>query len=584
MRSRPVADHGSPFRRLIHEYRGTVACVFVFSAVVNLLMLAGPLYMLQVYDRVLVSRSVPTLVALSVFLLGAYAFQGVLDLIRARIIVRSAMLVDARLAEDVHRAVVRIGADPSGSRDAAQPVRDLDQIRGFMSGSGPAAIMDLPWMPVFMAICFLIHSVLGWVALSGGLMLLGVTLLTERASRRLSGETMQSATTRLGLSEATRRNAETVTALGMEQALSERWAAANERFTEAVRSAADVVTGFGVLSKILRLLLQSALLGVGAYLVIGGELLPGAMIAASVMMGRALAPIETVIANWRGLIGARQSARRLSVVLEEAANAGPGLSLPPPLARLDVENLSVALPSTGRLLLKNIRFMLRSGEILGVIGSNGAGKTTLARALVGIWPPAGGYVRLDGATLDQWPGTDRGRHMGYVPQGADLFDGTIAENISRMETRPDDAAILKAAKAAGIHDMILRLPEGYETRIGRGGLLLSAGQRQRIALARALYRDPFLIVLDEPNANLDQEGETALDRALRQARERGAIVVVIAHRPSALALCDKLLVLADGSQKAFGPREDILRKVVPQADQAGKAGRLRVVPAARMTP
>jgi ATP-binding cassette subfamily C protein len=361
--------------------------------------------------------------------------------------------------------------------------------------------------------------------------------------------------------EATRRNAETIAAMGMAPALAGRWAAANGRYAATVEKASDVIGSHGVLTKIVRLLLQSALLGVGAWLVVRGELLPGAMIAASVMMGRALAPLETAIANWRGFVGARDSIGRLSEVLARTDVADAATTLPPPSRGLAVEHLTVPPPGSLRPAVADIHFDLSAGEALGVIGPSGAGKTCLARALVGVWPASEGNVRLDGAALDQWGRDALGRHVGYVAQAVELFDGTVAENIARMEVPRDDAAVVRAARAAGAHDMILRLSGGYDTPIGEGGAVLSAGQRQRIALARALYGDPFLLVLDEPNANLDSEGEASLDRALRAAKQRGAVAIVVAHRPSALAACDKLLVLADGMQKAFGPRDAILRKV-----------------------
>ena len=543
------------------ECRGAFWSVALFSGAVNLLMLAGPLYMLQVYDRVLVSGSVPTLVALSVFLVGAYAFQGILDLIRSRIVVRSAALLDRRLDTVVHDAVARLAVRGSRAGEAGQPVRDLDQIRSFLTGSGPIAIVDLPWMPVFLAVCFLIHPVLGFVALGGGIVLFGLTLLTERASRPLAKHVARDGSLRSAMVEATRRNAETIAAMGMAPALAGRWAAANGRYVATVEKASDVITSHGVLTKIVRLLLQSALLGVGAYLVILGELLPGAMIAASVMMGRALAPLETAIANWRGFAGARDSIGRLSDVLGRTDVAAAATTLPPPSKGLAVEHLTVPVPGSLRPVVANIHFDLAAGEALGIIGPSGAGKTCLARALVGVWPASHGSVRLDGAALDQWGRDALGRHVGYVAQAVELFDGTVAENIARMELPPDDAAVIRAAKAAGAHEMILRLSDGYDTPIGEGGAVLSAGQRQRIALARALYGDPFLLVLDEPNANLDNDGEASLDRALRAAKERGAVAIVIAHRPSALAACDKVLVLAEGMQKAFGPRDAILRKV-----------------------
>ena len=556
--------------------------VGLFSGVVNLLMLAGPLYMLQIYDRVLASRSVPTLIALSVFLVGAYAFQGVLDVIRSRIVVRTATLLDRHLDTTVHAAVVRLGIASRQAGDAAQPVRDLDQIRAFLTGAGPIAVVDLPWVPVFLFICFLIHPWLGAASLVGALVLFTLTLLTERASRTPARALAQEGSTRAAMIEADRRNSESVVAMGMGGVLADRWTKVNDRYLTAVSGSSDVVGSFGSMSKVLRLLLQSVILGIGAYLVIRNELTAGGMIAASIMMGRALAPIETAIANWRAFIAARQSIRRLSEVLARLRTRDTTTELPKPTRSLDVEGVTVAAPGSEALIVRDVRFRLAAGEALGIIGPSGAGKTSFVRTLIGVWPSVRGLVRLDGAALNQWDREELGRHIGFVSQQVDLFDGTVSENIARMAIEPDSEAVLHAAQAAGAHEMILRLPQGYDTRIGESGTVLSAGQRQRVALARALYGDPFLVVLDEPHSNLDNDGEAALTQALQQAKARKAIVVLIAHRPSALVACDKVLFLANGIQQAFGPRDEVLQKVLtrppaPAAAPAPAASSLKVV-------
>jgi PrtD family type I secretion system ABC transporter len=548
----------------LRDCRRASAGVIVFSGLVNLLMLAGPLYMLQIYDRVLSSRSVPTLVALSVFLIGAYAFQGALDLIRTRVVVRAAALVDERLAAAVHGAVIRLALRSRHSGESPQPVRDLDQIRAFLTGAGPVAIVDLPWIPVFLAICFLIHPWLGLAATAGGIVLFSLTLLTERSSRHPALQAAQDGAARSIMVDAQRRNSETVVAMGMAGALGRRWATLNSRYIGAVGRLSDVASGYGSISKVVRLLLQSAILGLGAYLVIRQELTAGAMIAASIMMGRALAPIETAIANWRAFVAARQSVGRLSQALAHSEPKRSTTALPPPAKSLAVEQVVVAAPGGARPIVTNVRFALVAGEALGIIGPSGAGKTSLVRTLLGIWSPPQGSVRLDGAALDQWDPERLGRHLGFVAQSVELFDGTIAENVARMSAAPDADAVLKAARAAGAHDIILRMPAGYDTRVGEGGEALSGGQRQRIALARALYGDPFLVVLDEPNTNLDGEGEVALHHAILALKARGAIVVLIAHRPLMLAACDKVLLVANGAQQEFGPRDEILRKVVPR--------------------
>ena len=546
----------------LRDCRRAFAGVALFSGVVNLLMLAGPLYMLQIYDRVLSSRSVPTLVVLSVFLVGAYAFQGALDLIRSRVIVRAAALLDQHLAVAVHGAVIRLAVANRHPTEGLQPVRDLDQIRAFLTGAGPIAIVDLPWIPIFLFICFLIHPWLGLASTAGGIVLFTMTLLTERASRTPARMAAQDAGVRSVMVEAGRRGGETIVAMGMAGSLAQRWEGINNRYIAAVSRLSDVASSFGSTSKVLRLLLQSMILGLGAYLVIRQELTAGAMIAASIMMGRALAPIETTIANWRAFVAARQSIRRLSEALARAAPRSAVTALPPPARSLDVEQLTIAAPGTTTPIVTSVHFSLKSGEALGIIGPSGAGKTSLIRALLGIWSPVRGKVRLDGAELSQWDPELLGRHIGFVTQTVELFDGTISENIARMAVAPDVDRVLRAAQAAGAHDLILRLPSGYDTKVGEGGEALSGGQRQRIALARALYGDPFLVVLDEPNANLDSDGELALHQAMMALKARGAILVLIAHRPATLSACDRLLVLANGVQQGIGPRDEILRKLL----------------------
>jgi PrtD family type I secretion system ABC transporter len=561
----------------LRDCRRAFAGVALFSGVVNLLMLAGPLYMLQIYDRVLSSRSVPTLVVLSVFLVGAYAFQGALDLIRSRVIVRAAALLDQHLAVAVHGAVIRLAIANRHPTEGPQPVRDLDQIRAFLTGAGPIAIVDLPWIPIFLFICFLLHPWLGLAATVGGIVLFTMTLLTERASRTPARMAAQDAGVRSVMVEAGRRGGETIVAMGMAGSLAQRWAGINNRYIAAVGRLSDVASSYGSTSKVLRLLLQSMILGLGAYLVIRQELTAGAMIAASIMMGRALAPIETTIANWRAFVAARQSIRRLSEALARAAPRSAVTALPPPARSLDVEQLTIAAPGTPTPIVTGVHFSLKSGEALGIIGPSGAGKTSLIRALVGIWSPVRGNVRLDGAELSQWDPELLGRHIGFVSQTVELFDGTISENIARMAVAPDVDSVLRAAQAAGAHDLILRLPSGYDTKVGEGGEALSGGQRQRIALARALYGDPFLVVLDEPNANLDSDGELALHQAMMALKARGAILVLIAHRPATLSACDRLLVLANGVQQGIGPRDEILRKLLGRRVPSPAAGNLKVV-------
>ena len=575
--AQPVAPTAAVVVALADARRAFLS-VALFSAVVNLLMLTGPLYMLQVYDRVLPSRSVPTLLALSAFLVVAYTFQGMLDLVRARLVVRTAALLDHHLGGEVHEAVVRLSIAKRDGGDAHSPIRDLDQVRAFLTSSGPIAIVDLPWLPVFLVVCYLIHPWVGAVASLGALVLFVTTLVTERTARGPVRAAALETSARQAVIEATRRNSESATAMGMSRALAKRWSATNGRYQRAIQSATDVVTTHTTSTRTFRLLLQSILLGVGAYLVVQNELMPGAMIAASVMMSRAMAPLETAIANWRGFVGARDSAYRLSALLTRLNMSASVTQLPPPVKSIEVGHISVAPAGSEKPVLNDIHFGLNAGDALGIIGPSGSGKTSLLRVLVGIWQPLRGAVRLDGATYDQWERDQIGRHIGYMAQTAELFDGTIAENIARMDATPDDAAVLRAAEAAGLHDLIVRLPSGYDTPIGDDGHKLSAGQRQRVALARALYGAPFLVALDEPNANLDAKGEAALEQAVQSVKRRGGIVIVVAHRPTALAGCDQVLVVGNGTQLALGPRNDILNKVVRRAaSHPARAPDLRVV-------
>lgn len=567
-------------RVALHEARRSFWGVAIFSGVVNLLMLAGPLYMLQIYDRVLTSRSVPTLLALSLFLLGAYFFQGVLDVIRGRVVVAISRQLDERLEAGVHEAVVR-GALHVAPGEPHQPVRHLDQIRGFLTSGGPVALLDVLWIPAFICVCFVIHPLLGGLSLAGGAILLGVTKLTERANRGPSLQLVRDHGARAAFVEMNRRNTESITAMGMLPTLTQRWADINQRYVASIDRAAGATGGYASLSKILRLLLQSAMLGLGAYLVLRQELTAGGMIAASIMMGRALAPIEMAIANWRGFIAARASVERLSEDLARSKAPPPATSLPAPVRSLELRDVTVAAPGSRHAIVTGVNLALSAGETLAIIGPSGSGKTSLGRTLVSVWRPVRGEVRLDGASLDQWSSEALGLHVGYLSQSIELFDGTVAENIARMAPQPDSSAVIAAAQAAGAHDMILQLPNGYDTPIGEGGVILSAGQRQRVALARAFFGDPFLVLLDEPNSNLDSVGERALLEGLRRLKERGAITVVIAHRVGIMSVCDKVLVLADGMQKGFGPRDEVLTKVLATPRTQASPANWKVVPATR---
>ncbi len=535
------------------------------SAVTNLLMLTGPLFMMQVYDRVLASRSVPTLVALSVLALGLYLFLGLLEILRARVLTQIGQRLEEQLGGPTFDAVLKLPLRMSKKEAISQPLRDLDQIRQFMAGQGPIAICDMPWLPVYMAILFLFHAYLGWLAVAGAVFLIALTLISEFVLRAPMQRLAQLGSMRAEFIEAGRRNAEALRAMGMANAYSAKWHTANEDYVNVQRRTSDATSSFGTTSKIFRLALQSAVLALGAWLAIYQLASPGAMIAASILTSRALAPIEQAIGQWRGFVNARQARRRLEDVLGTFAEGREPMPLPAPKRSLDVSGLAVLAPGTPAPLVRDISFQLSAGQGLGIIGPSGSGKSTLARALVGIWPPARGTIRLDGAELNNWDPEAIGASIGYLPQGVELFDGTIAENISRFADNASPGAIIEAATQAGVHELVLSMPEGYDTRIGAAGAILSAGQRQRIGLARALYGKPFLILLDEPNASLDAEGEAGLTSAIITAREAGSIVIVIAHRPNALAAVDQVLVMAKGGMVAFGPRDEVLRKTTVRA-------------------
>src|SRR6201994_1947943 len=536
--------------------------VGAMSCMINLLYLTGSLFMLEVYDRVLPSRSVPTLVGLIILAGGLYIAQGGLDLIRSRILGRIGTSLDEALNARVFDTIVRLPLMVGGRNEGLQPLRDLDNVRSFLGSMGPGAFFDLPWLPFYLAICFAFHVMIGLTALVGAILLVGLTLITEYMSRRPAREAMTLAARRNDLAAASRRNAEVLVAMGMAGRLNARWNEANEKYLSGNQSASDVTGGLGAVSKVMRMMLQSAVLGVGAYLVIHQEATAGIIIAGSILSARALAPVDLAIAHWKGFVAARQSWYRLNRLLEQLpAQSAPTL-LQNPSKRLSVEAVSIAPPGDQRVIVQDATFALEAGSGLGVIGPSGSGKSSLVRALVGGWHPARGKVRLDGAAVDQWSSDVLGRHIGYLPQDVELFAGSVAQNICRFDPQASSDAIIAAAKEAGVHQMVIKMRDGYDTQVGEQGTSLSAGQAQRVALARALYGNPFLLVLDEPNSNLDTEGDEALSRAIRGARERGAIVIVVAHQPVGIEAVDQLLVLKDGRMQAFGPKETVLGQVI----------------------
>ena len=559
---RPAAGARSELAEALAACRRAFIGIATFSGMSNVLMLTGSFFMLEVYDRVLPSRSVPTLVALCILAFALFAAMGVLDVIRSRLLVRVGASLDEALSARVYDTLIKLPLRTGGRSDGLQPLRDLDNIRSFLSGMGPIAFCDLPWIPLYLAICFLFHPLIGLTALAGAIVLIGLTLLTEFRTRYPTQRASAAALSRNGIAEISQRNAEAIAAMGMTGRLAARWSEANARYMQSQREASDVAGGLGTISKVLRMILQSAVLAVGAWLVINQQATPGIIIAGSILSARALAPVDLAIANWKSFAAARHSWRRLSRLLTLFPAQAEMMPLEAPRAVLSVENATAVPPGEQKVVVADVNFTLKAGSGLGIIGPSASGKSCLSRMIVGVWTPARGKIRLDGAALDQWAPEALGRHIGYLPQDVELLGGTVAQNIARFDPHAKPESIVAAAKAAGVHDLIVKLPQGYETQVGEHGSALSAGQAQRIALARALYGDPFLVVLDEPNSNLDSEGDEALSRAIFGVRERDGIVIVVAHRPSAIAGVDFVLVMNQGRQQAFGPKDEVLSKVL----------------------
>ena len=559
----------SPVVGILSLRKTTLVVVGLISLVINLLMLTGPLFMLQIYDRVLTSRSIPTLVVLSGLVVGLYLFFGLLEGIRARSLARVSAWVDSRLSADSLQANVGLSLQLGSHFRDRDLIRDLDTVRQFLSGPGPSAIFDVPWMPVYLAIIFLFHSYLGWLALAGAVIISILIGLNEVMARQPVRNVTAFVAQRAAMVQATRRNAEVLTAMGMVETFTKRWNDHNAEYLTVQREALDRATYFSTAIKSFRFLLQSGVLGVGAWLVIQQEISPGVMIAASIITSRALAPVEQAVAHWRGFVAARQAAKGLSEAFRMHVPQTPAMQLPPPCRSLDVEHMAVAVPGERSVVVQGINFHLEAGDGLGIIGPSGSGKTSLIRGLVGVWAPVKGSVRLDGAELKQWDRALLGKSIGYLPQDVELFDGTVAENISRFDPNPVSEDILIAARLANLHDILTGLPKGYDTVIGESGNRLSAGLCQRIGLARALYGAPFLLVLDEPNSNLDAEGDVALREAIRTMRNRGSIVIVVAHRPSAIESLDHVLFMQNGHQGRFGKKAEVLAQVLSSSNEPG---------------
>jgi PrtD family type I secretion system ABC transporter len=555
-------------RRKVEEltkgFRGLFVFLFSMSGIINILALTGSFYMLQVYDRALTSGSVPTLLALSALAIGLYFFQGLFEVLRSQILVRLGARLDKKIAPLAHRVAIDMPRFGFSNAEALERCRDVDTVRGFLGSQGPVALFDLPWMPIFLVFAYCLHPMLGALTFAGAFVLALMTIATEIMTRRLSSATHQAVILRNAVADSNARNADILKAMGVCGRAVTRFNEANGEHLVLQTRTSDISVTFGSISRVLRMILQSAVLGLGAYLTLLGELSAGAIIAATIASSRALTPIDLAIGNWKGVVAARTAYRRLRETVIALAEADEPIELPPPHASFKVEKITVAAPSSGRVLLSDVGFELRAGDALGIVGPSGGGKTTLVRALTGIWPVLRGSVRLDDAELTQWNEEVLGGYVGYLPQDVALLDATVEENISRLAEERDAPAVVKAAKAAGVHEMIVRLPEGYQTQLGPQGASLSAGQRQRIGLARALYGDPFLVLMDEPNSNLDGEGEAALTEAIWNIRKRKGIAIVIAHRPSALVAVDLIGVVQNGKLTAFGPKQEVLRQLAKQ--------------------
>jgi PrtD family type I secretion system ABC transporter len=540
--------------------RRLFVAVGTFSFFINILMLVGPLYMLQIYDRVLASRNHDTLIALTVLAVALIGIGALLELVRARILVRLGARFDRDLNENVFSSLFdhQLRAKTANS---SQFLRDVESLRGFLTGPGLLAFFDSPWTPAFLVLIFFFHPLLGSVALVGAISLFALAVVSELVTRGPLQNSVARTLKAHEFASSALRNAEAIRAMGMVPRVRHRWLGLHSGGLALQNQATDRAGSLTAVSKFIRPCLQIAMLGTGAYLVIQESITSGVMIAGSIIMGRALAPVEAAINNWRQFISARGAYSRLHRLLQAVPPSAEPLPLPKPEGKLRLENITVTPPQGGKPLLQGVSFELLPGQMLGVIGPSAAGKSTLARLLVGVWRPASGHIRLDGAELTNWAPEELGSHIGYLPQDIELLAGTVAENIARLQ-EPDPERVVAAARLCDAHEMILRLPGGYDAQIGEAGCILSGGQRQRIGLARALYDEPRLVVLDEPNASLDSDGEAALHKALLRLKASKQTIVIVSHRPTVLTAVDLVLVLRAGHLEAFGPRDEILPRLM----------------------
>lgn len=567
------------------KYRTAFAATMVFSFFSNLLMFVGPIYMLQIYDRVLSSRNETTLVALTVIAVGLLLAYGLLEYTRTRLLVRAGLQFDEVLANPVfHRVVKQSVLAPGGGAHVA--LSDIDKVREFMTGQGILAFFDAPWVPLFLALCFSFHPWLGMVATAGALVIFCLALANEFSTRGVLAEAGRAGQGASHFASTTLQNAEVIRAMGMEKPLANRWLNQHDEMLDQQARASGRGGAVVASSKFVRMSLQVAILGTGAYLAMMQEISPGIMIAASIVMGRALAPVEQAVQQWKGFVGARQSHKRLKQLFASIQEDPERIQLPDPTGQVVVEGLYAMAPGTRDTILKNVSFAVPAGEVLAVIGPSGSGKSTLVRHLVGASVPAGGAVRLDGTEMQHWDVDQLGRHIGYLPQDVKLFGGKVGENIARFQDEVNDQEIIAASKLSGAHEMIQTLSEGYDSPVGEGGNKLSGGQKQRVGLARAVFREPALVVLDEPNSNLDNHGEQALVACIKELKAKGKTVVLVTHKTNLLALSDKTLMLVNGMVEKFGNTKEMFQpKAQPDAEKpAAAAGGAPVVQMQKPTP
>ncbi len=548
-----------------------IVAVGIFSAFVNLLMLTGPLFMLQVYDRVLGSRSNETLVALFILVVVLYLFMGCLDYARSRVMARFGARFQTFLDETVFRSSLKSAIVEQNRSNPATGLRDIESIQSLVSSPAAFAVFDIPWTPIFLGAIFVFHPLLGWMAVAGGIFLLSVTILNQFLTKKKVLEAASKSGDANAFAESARQATEVIHAQGMQGTIAKRWKVKRNAGLNASMSSTDFTGIFTALTKSFRLLLQSTMLAVGAYLVLKNELTPGAMIAGSILLGRALAPIEMAIGQWPMVVRARNGWRSLGHLLAQEVDEAPKMHRDKPKAHLVVQNLGLLPPGERKPTLAGISFELKPGEVLGVLGRSGSGKSTLAKGLVGLWQPAAGEIRLDGEVLQNYDPELFGKYIGYLPQNVSLFHGTVAENVARMEEEPDPEEVKKAVSMAEADTLVKSLPESFDTIIQNGTGRLSGGQKQRLGLARAIYGDPAMIILDEPNAALDADGSQALNAAIKTFKEQGKIVIIMTHRPMAISECDKLLYIENGRQQAFGPRDEVLGSIVKNAKDVTKA-------------